>query len=64
MTPSLLVVSGTQGIGLEIARRYAGEGWSVVVAGRDGARAKSVAAEARRRYARHRCGPVRAGADC
>ena len=42
---SLLVVSGTQGIGLEIARRYAGEGWSVVVAGRDGARAKSVAAE-------------------
>ena len=43
--PSLLVVSGTQGIGLEIARRYAGEGWTVVVAGRDGARAKSVAAE-------------------
>jgi NAD(P)-dependent dehydrogenase (short-subunit alcohol dehydrogenase family) len=42
---SLLIVSGTQGIGLEIARRYAGEGWSVIVAGRDGAQAKSVAAE-------------------
>jgi NAD(P)-dependent dehydrogenase (short-subunit alcohol dehydrogenase family) len=42
---SLLIVSGTAGIGLEIARRYAGEGWSVIVAGRDGAHAKSVAAE-------------------
>jgi NAD(P)-dependent dehydrogenase (short-subunit alcohol dehydrogenase family) len=42
---ALLIVSGTAGIGLEIARRYAEEGWSVVVAGRDGARAKSVAAE-------------------
>ena len=43
--PSLLIVGGTHGIGLEIARRYAGEGWSVVVAGRDDAHAKSVAAE-------------------
>ena len=43
--PSLLIVGGTHGIGLEIARRYAGEGWSVVLAGRDGAHAKSVAAE-------------------
>jgi NAD(P)-dependent dehydrogenase (short-subunit alcohol dehydrogenase family) len=30
---------------LEIARRYAGQGWSVVVAGRDGSHAKSMAAE-------------------
>jgi NAD(P)-dependent dehydrogenase (short-subunit alcohol dehydrogenase family) len=42
---ALLIVSGTQGIGLEIVRRYAGDGWSVVMAGRDGARAKAVAAE-------------------
>ena len=42
---SLLVVSGTQGIGLEIARRYAGEGWSVVLSGRDESEAKSVAEE-------------------
>jgi NAD(P)-dependent dehydrogenase (short-subunit alcohol dehydrogenase family) len=42
---ALLVVSGTAGIGLDIARRYAGEGWSVIVAGRDGAHAKSVAGE-------------------
>jgi NAD(P)-dependent dehydrogenase (short-subunit alcohol dehydrogenase family) len=42
---SLLIVSGTQGIGLEIARRYVGEGWSVVLAGRDEGHAKSVAAE-------------------
>jgi len=42
---SLLVVSGTQGIGLEIARRYAGEGWSVVLTGRDESEAKSVAEE-------------------
>jgi NAD(P)-dependent dehydrogenase (short-subunit alcohol dehydrogenase family) len=43
--PSLLIVGGTHGIGLEIARRYTGEGWTVVVAGRDGAHAKSMAAE-------------------
>jgi len=42
---TMLIVSGTAGIGLEIARRYGGEGWSVIVAGRDGARAKSVAAD-------------------
>jgi NAD(P)-dependent dehydrogenase (short-subunit alcohol dehydrogenase family) len=42
---TMLIVGGTHGIGLEIARRYAGEGWSVVVAGRDGSHAKSVAAE-------------------
>ena len=43
--PSLLIVGGTHGIGLEIARRYTGEGWTVVVAGRDGAHAKSMATE-------------------
>lgn len=42
---ALLVASGTAGIGLEIARRYAREGWSVVLTGRDGSQAKSVAAE-------------------
>ncbi len=42
---TMLIVGGTHGIGLEIARRYAGEGWSVIVAGRDGSHAKSVAAE-------------------
>jgi NAD(P)-dependent dehydrogenase (short-subunit alcohol dehydrogenase family) len=42
---ALLIASGTAGIGLEIARRYAGEGWSVIVTGRDGAQAKSVARE-------------------
>jgi NAD(P)-dependent dehydrogenase (short-subunit alcohol dehydrogenase family) len=42
---ALLIASGTAGIGLEIARRYAAEGWSVIVSGRDGAHAKSVAEE-------------------
>jgi NAD(P)-dependent dehydrogenase (short-subunit alcohol dehydrogenase family) len=42
---TILIVGGTHGIGLEIARRYAGEGWSVLVAGRDGSHAKSMAAE-------------------
>ncbi len=42
---AVLIVGGTHGIGLEIARRYAGQGWSVVVAGRDGSHAKTVAAE-------------------
>jgi NAD(P)-dependent dehydrogenase (short-subunit alcohol dehydrogenase family) len=41
----MLIVGGTHGIGLEIARRYAGEAWSVIVAGRDGSHAKSMAAE-------------------
>jgi NAD(P)-dependent dehydrogenase (short-subunit alcohol dehydrogenase family) len=41
----LLIISGTQGIGNEIARRYAKEGWSVVLTGRDESHAKSVAAE-------------------
>jgi NAD(P)-dependent dehydrogenase (short-subunit alcohol dehydrogenase family) len=42
---ALLIVSGTQGIGLEIARHYAGQGWSVVLTSRDDSRAKSVAEE-------------------
>ena len=42
---ALLVVGGTHGIGLEIARRYAAQGWSVSLTGRDGARAEAVAAE-------------------
>jgi len=42
---TVLIISGTQGIGNEIARRYAKEGWSVVLTGRDESHAKSVAAE-------------------
>jgi NAD(P)-dependent dehydrogenase (short-subunit alcohol dehydrogenase family) len=42
---TMLIVGGTHGIGLELARRYAGEAWSVIVAGRDGSHAKSMAAE-------------------
>lgn len=41
----LLVVGGTAGIGREIAARYARDGWSVVVTGRDANRAEEVAAE-------------------
>jgi NAD(P)-dependent dehydrogenase (short-subunit alcohol dehydrogenase family) len=42
---ALLIASGTHGIGTEIARHYAERGWSVVLTGRDGSHAKSVAAE-------------------
>jgi NAD(P)-dependent dehydrogenase (short-subunit alcohol dehydrogenase family) len=42
---TMLIVGGTHGIGLEVARRYAGEAWSVIVAGRDGSHAKSMSAE-------------------
>lgn len=42
---TLLIISGTQGIGNEIARRYAKDRWSVVLTGRDESHAKSVAAE-------------------
>jgi NAD(P)-dependent dehydrogenase (short-subunit alcohol dehydrogenase family) len=42
---ALLIVGGTRGIGLEIVRRYVGEGWSVFVVGRHGPHAKSVAAD-------------------
>jgi NAD(P)-dependent dehydrogenase (short-subunit alcohol dehydrogenase family) len=41
----LLVAGGTAGLGREIARRYAEQGWSVVITGRDGGRASAVAAE-------------------
>lgn len=43
--PALLIVGGTHGIGKEIARLYAEQGWSVVLTGRDDAAAKSVADE-------------------
>jgi NAD(P)-dependent dehydrogenase (short-subunit alcohol dehydrogenase family) len=42
---SLLIASGTHGIGKEIARHYAKQGWSVVLTGRDGSRARSAAAD-------------------
>jgi NAD(P)-dependent dehydrogenase (short-subunit alcohol dehydrogenase family) len=42
---SLLIASGTQGIGTELARHYAERGWSVLLTGRDGSHAKSVAAQ-------------------
>jgi NAD(P)-dependent dehydrogenase (short-subunit alcohol dehydrogenase family) len=46
MTQSaMLVVGGTHGIGKEVARLYAGRGWSVVLTGRDETAAKSAAAE-------------------
>ncbi len=40
----ILVVGGTSGIGREIAARYAGEGWSVTLTGREADRASEVAA--------------------
>jgi NAD(P)-dependent dehydrogenase (short-subunit alcohol dehydrogenase family) len=45
MDGSVLIVGGTAGIGLEVARHYAGEGKQVVITGRDDARAKTAAAE-------------------
>ncbi len=42
---TLLVVGGTAGTGRELVRRYAGEGWRVVLTSRDPDRAKAVAAE-------------------
>src|SRR5215211_4189769 len=45
MTQALLIVGGTHGIGKEVARLYAGQGWSVVLTGRDDSAAKSVANE-------------------
>jgi NAD(P)-dependent dehydrogenase (short-subunit alcohol dehydrogenase family) len=41
----VVVIGGTQGLGLEVARHYAGQGREVVLAGRDPDRAKAVAAE-------------------
>jgi NAD(P)-dependent dehydrogenase (short-subunit alcohol dehydrogenase family) len=40
---SVLIVGGTAGIGFEIARHYAGQGWTVVLTGREESRAKSAA---------------------
>jgi len=42
---TVVVIGGTSGIGLEVARHYAALGRSVVLSGRDAARAASVAAE-------------------
>jgi NAD(P)-dependent dehydrogenase (short-subunit alcohol dehydrogenase family) len=42
---TLLVVGGTAGIGHEVVKRYAGDGWRVLLTGRDGDRAKEAAAE-------------------
>jgi NAD(P)-dependent dehydrogenase (short-subunit alcohol dehydrogenase family) len=42
---ALLIVSGTHGIGKELASHYAEQGWSVVLTGRDASHAESVAAE-------------------
>jgi NAD(P)-dependent dehydrogenase (short-subunit alcohol dehydrogenase family) len=41
----VVVIGGTQGLGLEVARHYAGQGRQVVLSGRDAARAEAVAAE-------------------
>jgi NAD(P)-dependent dehydrogenase (short-subunit alcohol dehydrogenase family) len=41
----LLVAGGTAGLGRAIAQRYADQGWSVIVTGRDAERAAAVAAE-------------------
>jgi NAD(P)-dependent dehydrogenase (short-subunit alcohol dehydrogenase family) len=41
----LLVAGGTAGLGREIVRHYADEGWSVVLTGRDAERAAQVASE-------------------
>ncbi|MFE7073985.1 SDR family NAD(P)-dependent oxidoreductase [Streptomyces sp. NPDC057620] len=45
MTNQVLIVGGTAGIGRELAAAYARRGTSVVIAGRDGARAEKVAAD-------------------
>jgi NAD(P)-dependent dehydrogenase (short-subunit alcohol dehydrogenase family) len=44
---AVVVVGGTSGLGLEIARHYAGTGQPVVVTGRDEQRTKAAAAELR-----------------
>jgi NAD(P)-dependent dehydrogenase (short-subunit alcohol dehydrogenase family) len=42
---AVVVVGGTSGLGLEVARHYAGRGREVVLSGRDRQRAEAVAAE-------------------
>jgi NAD(P)-dependent dehydrogenase (short-subunit alcohol dehydrogenase family) len=41
----LLVVGGTAGIGLEVVRFYAAQGWSVALTGRDAERAQAIATD-------------------
>jgi NAD(P)-dependent dehydrogenase (short-subunit alcohol dehydrogenase family) len=45
MPGSVVVIGGTRGLGLEIARHYADRGREVVLSGRDAARAATVAKE-------------------
>ena len=42
---TVVVIGGTSGLGLELARHYAGEGRQVVITGRDADRAAAVAGE-------------------
>ncbi len=42
---NVIVIGGTAGIGLEVARHYANEGQQVVITGRDSARAAQIASE-------------------
>ena len=42
---AVVVVGGTQGLGLEVARHYAGQGREVVLSGRQRQRADAVAAD-------------------
>ena len=41
---TVVVVGGTSGLGLDLARRYAGMGRTVVISGRDAERASKIAA--------------------
>jgi NAD(P)-dependent dehydrogenase (short-subunit alcohol dehydrogenase family) len=43
MSAAVVVIGGTSGLGLEIAKRYAGQGREVVLSGRSAERAKEVA---------------------
>jgi NAD(P)-dependent dehydrogenase (short-subunit alcohol dehydrogenase family) len=45
MAGSVVVIGGTRGLGLEVARHYADRGREVVLSGRDAARAATVAKE-------------------
>ncbi len=42
---TIVVVGGTSGLGREIAKKYAGQGWSVLLTGRDAGRAEAVATD-------------------
>ena len=41
---AVVVIGGTRGLGLEVARHYAGQGREVVLSGRDQQRAAAAAA--------------------